>query len=77
MRRRKMYLFCSRIDDGLSRIWKSASEWLDFERITGFTTDETEYITTSPDEIKSRQEVFRDVIANGGIADAFSDVRET
>ncbi len=74
MRRRKMYLFCSRIDDGLSRIWKSASEWLDFERITGFTTDETEYITTSPDEIKSRQEVFRDVIANGGIADAFSDV---
>ena len=69
-----MYLFNDCIDDGALALWSAASVWLELDKITGFKTDDAAFLTFSADEIRARQDLFRDIADNPGITGEFSDL---
>ena len=67
-----MYLFNNCIDETSCGIWKSAAEQLDFSRISGVPDDDIPFLTFSEDEIKARQDLFRDVASVPELKDEFA-----
>ena len=64
-----MYLFNNCIGEDAVALWKSTAGWLEFTRISGIPEDDLSFLTFSGDEIKERQDLFRDVTAIPEMAD--------